>query len=181
MPPEADSDSTTSPTGSESTDVEVKTPRFHFRRYLVHRALFDEIDTKPAAAEGETRPSRVNVELAINASVNVSNEAAGAAVFLNVHVTPDPKWQPYRVEVTVSGVFVGENTTRQQFDQFCRLNAPVILFPYIRQIVHALTAEAQYGSVIMDPVNMQEMLSGSKWRESAKPAPEVEPSGPIGS
>lgn len=82
---------------------------------------------------------------------------------LAVTVTPDAKWQPYRLEVTVAGAFAGENVTSEQFDQFCRLAVPPILFPYVREIVHHVTMDAPYGAIKIDPINIAEMLNQTAW------------------
>lgn len=137
-------------------------PQFRLERFAVRRALFEEVERIPPP-EGERRPRRVTLNLQVNTSITMNPESMRAIVMLDVHVMPDLQWQPYRIEVKVSGGFVGENVTIQQFDQFCKIGVPPILFPYVREIVHRLTMDAVFGSVRIDPINIADLVSKSPW------------------
>ena len=89
-------------------------------------------------------------------------------------MTPDPKWHPYRIEVIVSGVFGSKDASPELFDQFCRSAAPSILFPYIRQIVHSVTADAIEGQLRLDPVNVQALVASALEQKDPTPGEQTD-------
>ena len=144
-------------------------PRFHFEGLGVSKALFEILPTEPAE-DGEQRPDRISVELQIGAAIHMNQDAKRAVVTLDIHVMPDRKWQPYRVQITIAGAFTAENATVEQLDQFCRLGVPPILFPYIREKVHHMTLDAPKGPVRLDPVNIAGMLNSTAWIRAETPS-----------
>jgi preprotein translocase subunit SecB len=139
-------------------------PRYYLERFQISRSVFETILREPIA-DGETRPPLVNVGVQMNANILSSTESMRAVVTLEAFIVPDRKWQPYRLEVTITGGFRGENMTAEQFDLFCKLSAPPILFPYIRETVHRQTMDAPFGPVKMDPLNVSQLLNNTPWSE----------------
>jgi preprotein translocase subunit SecB len=140
------------------------TPTFRFGRLMVRRASFEEVDRKPRS-DGEVRPNPLISSLDIAASILISNDGQQALVTLDVTVRPDLKWQPYRVQVVIAGLFHAQNATAEQFHQFCQRGVPPILFPYVRETVHRLTADGLHGPLRIDPINISELLNRSAWTE----------------
>lgn len=154
----------------EATDATEPVGQFKLDRLLVRKVVFEEIPLQPSA-EGEKRPPRVPLGLQFKAGIgSPEGDTRRAIVSLEVVVTPDPRWQPYRIGVTVAGIFSGEDVTEAEFDQFCRLGVPPILFPYVREIVHHLTADALFGPIHLDPVNLSVLLGS--WTSTEAPRPE---------
>lgn len=137
-------------------------PQFQFTGFAVNRALFEHVERVVPAA-GESKPQQVNQKLTVGASITNFGER-NAEIRLGLTVIPDPKWLPYKVEVEVLGRFALINGTPEVFSQFCRLTAPPILFPYIREVVHRLTMDGRYGPVRLDPINVQGLLNSSEWQ-----------------
>lgn len=136
--------------------------RFAFQRLIVRRALFELVERAPIA-EGEARPATIDASLQIAANIQINPETLQSVLTLDVKVLPDLKWQPYRLELLISGIFVGEMGTVEVLAEFTRLSAPAILFPYVREAVHRMTMDAPYGQVRLNPINIQEMLNRLPW------------------
>ena len=68
----------------------------------------------------------------------------------------------------MSGLFSAENATVEVFAQFCRNSVPPILFPYVREIVHRSTMDAQYGTIKIGPINIQDLISRSVWESETE-------------
>lgn len=145
----------------------------------VRKVLFQEHPKQPAE-EGEKRPPRVGVNLEFQVGVQsgkATDHEHRAVVTLVVKVHLDPKWQPYELEVVIAGAFAGIGLNEQQFDQFCRLSVPSILFPYVRQLVHNITTDANFGPVRIDPVNLVQLAAQSEWStETTVPSEPSQPS-----
>ncbi len=149
--------------------------RFRLEKLAVRRAIFEEVP-RQLGEPGDEPPQQRVVKLEITAQIEMNADALKAIVSLDVTVTPDPKWQPYRIRVTISGEFAGENVTLEVFEQFCRVAVPPILFPYVRQLVHSMTTDGAYGVVRVDPVNLIELLARSTWGSATSAS--TEPSQP---
>ncbi len=137
---------------------------FLFERYVVRRVLFGEVE-RQKRAEDETRPHPVGIAITIGGAMQMNPAALRAVVTLDVTIEPDPKWQPYRIEIAVAGAFLGQNVSYEQFDAFCRNGVPVILFPYVREIAYTVSRDGKYGPIRLDPINIGELASKAEWAE----------------
>lgn len=142
---------------------------FSFDRLLVRKALFEQIERTPSQ-EGEKKPSTLEATLDLALSVQLNATRRDGQVTLATVIHPDLKWQPYRLEVTVSGVFGTSDASPELFDEFCRRAVPTILFPYVRQIVHMLTVDAAYGVVRINPINIQQLMANNWQRVESDPS-----------
>ena len=137
-------------------------PTFRFLRLVVHRQLFEQI-ARQTPAKGETRPRSLDSEIQIGARIGLDADANQAALRLDITILPNLKWQPYKIEVGVSGVFAGEGATTDQLVEFSKAVAPPILFPYVREMVHRMTMDGIGGPVKLDPINIQDMINRTPW------------------
>lgn len=141
-----------------SGNVSVK---FELAQFAVTRSIFELIG-HPARPD-EPRPATVEIGLEVGASAQLMADNTGAFVTLQTKIIPDQQWQPYRLEVTVAAAFRSSDSTQEQLLTFCRVAAPSILFPYIREIVHRLTMDAPHGIVRLNPLNIAAMLDETEW------------------
>jgi preprotein translocase subunit SecB len=137
-------------------------PQFEFAAFALNKVLFEHIPrVKPG--KDETEPTAVNSNITIGAAIRLIGDRR-AEVSMGMTVVPDPKWKPYKIELEVLGRFQASNGTREQFLQFCQLAVPPILFPYMREIVHRLTADGKHGPLRLNPINVQSMLNQTEWQ-----------------
>ena len=142
--------------------TESQLTQFQFTGFAVNRAVFEHVK-RVQPEPGEAKPSELNHNLVVGASISAIGENK-AEIHLGMTVQPDPKWMPYKVEVEVIGHFSMVTGTADMFDKFCRLVAPPILFPYIREAIHRLTMDGRYGAVRLNPINMQALLNRTEWQ-----------------
>ena len=146
---------------------------FFFDRLIVQRAIFEELP-RAAGAEGEQRPAQLEGRLNLTLNIaQVENQPQGL-VTLVVIVEPDLKWQPYRIEVAVAGLFRSDRHDPALFDEFCKRAVPSILFPYARQVIHNLTTDAAFGVVRVNPINLQTLLA-TNWKKTDAATNEPKP------
>jgi preprotein translocase subunit SecB len=144
-------------------------PRFLLRGFFVRSVRFEEVQIV-VGADGESRPERIPVNMQIETHI-VPSDPLSANVTMAVRLEPDARWQAYKVEVVVTGVFAGDNVSPELFNQFCKTSVPTILFPYVREIVHSVTKDALMGALRVDPVNVAGLVNKSPWVEHMPPPP----------
>lgn len=140
-------------------ETRLETAAFSFQRFIVRKAVFDEIQgVTPDPQDRSGTP--FSGPVTFNISRRIDRDPLRGVVTVNVVIEPDPSRQPYKLEVTVSGVFASDTASIELFDLFCKTTVPIILFPYIRHIVHMLTADAAYGPIRLHPINLGPALAG---------------------
>lgn len=117
---------------------------FQFKGYKIHRSLIEIIDS---TAE------KLTVNFEPKGTINNSDNTF--LLNLNVHIFDNDK------NVNIEVDFLGEYTFTEKddnFKSFLYINAPAILFPYIRSYITALTALSGISPIILPTMN----LSGLK-------------------
>ena len=66
------------------------------------------------------------------------------------------------IEVQSEGEFVYKNLTDERLNQFLYLNAPAILFPYIRSYITSLTALSGVSPVVLPTLNLSSLKDDLK-------------------
>lgn len=119
------------------------------------------------------RPPKLNVNVEVAASVKLFANLNGAFVELDVKCIPDQEWQPYKLEVKIAAVFQAQGGTSDELLNFCRVAAPSILFPYVRETIHRMTMDAPAGIVRLDPMNISSLLNQTDWQVSQVSDPDA--------
>lgn len=128
---------------------------FGFAGLIVSRLLFQELP-KAELGEGESPSHALNA--AVNLGYGIDESGSRAEVRFAISMDPDPREKPYHIELEVVGQFTQKTGSLDAFKAFCHLNAPTILFPYVREIVHRVTQDARYGPIRMDPINISRII-----------------------
>ena len=131
-------------------------PQFVFRNYWVDGVTFETGEKRDESASGTAEADGVAYKIVFHLGAGINDELLRAQITMTVSLEGDPRSQPYKIEVKVTGQFEAtEGTaTKEQFRAFCHTNVPVILFPYVREIIHRTTAEGRYGRVRLNPINI---------------------------
>ena len=59
----------------------------------------------------------------------------------------------FSVKIKMIGVFEKQGQTDLSIDDFARINAPAIIYPYIREHLSSLTTKAAVGTILLAPYN----------------------------
>ena len=59
----------------------------------------------------------------------------------------------FSVKIKMIGVFEKHGETDLSIDDFARINAPAIIYPYIREHLSSLTTKAAVGTILLAPYN----------------------------
>ena len=148
--------------------------QYSFQAVATRRILFQEVEVPPGGLAVLTEGEKINTNMEMELSVSPIEEGKRAHVQLSLKVDPDPKYQPYHIEVSIAGVFATQVPIGEaEFLRFCQVNAPVILWPYARELVNRVTADAIRGPVRLDPVNLAAAFAQQSGVVAA--SPEVQP------
>ena len=98
--------------------------------------------------------------------VNVSEvKDSKFGVFLTVtHTVKFIGTELLNIEVVYSGSYEitnGEPST-EEFERFSHINAPAIIFPFVREVIASLTSKAMLGAILIQPVNFVQLYKDSK-------------------
>lgn len=159
-------------------------PAFSFHGIRLRKASFSEVPG--AEVSQEPKPSSIEANIQMSAHMRTTQEPPfRAEVTLTLSIAPDPKWQPYVVEVVITGMVAAQTEMPfSAFDEFCRRGVPTILFPYARHIIHSLTVDGVGGAVHLQPLNIAKSLEAG-WRQNptshellpeSEVAPDINPS-----
>lgn len=101
-------------------------------------------------------------------NINISNSDLKSdkfAIYLDVNflILYDNK-KVVEISTTYSGNFDKSNTVidDQTLDSFVQINAPAIIFPFIREEIAIFTSKAGIGTVLLQPVNFVELNKNKK-------------------
>ncbi|MDE6291770.1 MAG: protein-export chaperone SecB [Muribaculaceae bacterium] len=133
---------------------QAKNANFRFVSYLIKDlslSLKDFVST-----------DEISLNLELNATVPSNGEDLQPQ--LEIVVDMQDKVGDFSLKMRIVGSFeADENVESQQLNAFIALNAPAILFPYIRAFISSITAQAGIQPIIIPTVNLyglgQELLS----------------------
>jgi len=100
--------------------------------------------------------------LDLNIAKNFENDQFG--VFLTVHLKQEFEGKVLvEVKVTTIGVFKKTgDITQEALDAFCNVNAPAIIFPFVREIIANLSMKGGIQPIMIQPINFIELNKQEK-------------------
>jgi preprotein translocase subunit SecB len=84
--------------------------------------------------------------------------AADRHCFVIVIASP-AKPEPVSLEISIAGRFEQDlSAPNMGLDEFCRVNGPTLLMPFVRELVLNLTVRSRHGPVILPPINVVDLV-----------------------
>ena len=110
---------------------------------------------------------KTNDSIDFNLEINLNEDKSQSIVllkcFLKRESLEENKETQVEIEIEYVGVFaVQENAENMDLEKFSNTNAPAILFPYIRQMIHELTLKGSLPLVILPPLNILALFKDKK-------------------
>ena len=93
-----------------------------------------------------------NVTVGFNVKNNLDKEKRTLTTVLIGTLKTQTEPELFTLEVTVEGVFEGDNN--EDLEKFSHVHAPAHLFPFIREIIANTTMRAGIPPVLLPPVNL---------------------------
>lgn len=111
--------------------------------------------------------------------VNVNARQAGPNVFESViefEANATSKVGAlYKLAVDYGGMFKLENMPTQSVEPFLLINAPALLFPFVRRLIADLTREGGFPPLMLDPIDFASLYMKRKQQEPNKVGNGVKP------
>lgn len=123
--------------------MEKETARFRFLDYRIIKSL---VELHPE--NGETS-SKLSVSLGVPENINIS----GNNITYPMNVSIQDENNVLNIEVNIVGNFEIDKDT-EDLQSFIEINAPAILFPYIRAHITTITSLSGIKPVILPTLNM---------------------------
>lgn len=110
-----------------------------------------------AARAPNAAPERVSAEVKLEGTINLRTEQTSGTplveLLLSASVRPDPSVRPVAIDVTLAALFsAGVDVSMRQLLQFVNEGGVRLLFPYLREVISAVSARGIYGPIFLDPV-----------------------------
>jgi len=121
-------------------------------RVILREVHYEELETSTVPS-----PLPPGQRMAVSTDVGAQLRifADGMEMFVHAEIAPDPKYQPFVIRASISGLF-GRNsqTSDEELLEFGTHAGIRILFPYIREIVSNVSSRGAFGPLWIDPINM---------------------------
>jgi preprotein translocase subunit SecB len=137
-----------------------------FGDFSILKLLFEEVTPPEESAGLNDEEFRSDVRLGLN----LRPDEKWGQVFLTLELHPLRKERPCHVEVAAVGLFtMAEGKFNlEQFEKFCIRQAPVIMWPYVREAAYRASFDARFGPVVVPLLNLQPVLLGWEREHAAK-------------
>ena len=108
---------------------------------------FERVSTITFDLEKVTRDSETSIDIQkiSEEQVLVTETLTFSQTFENI--------VEFSVKIKMIGVFEKQGETDLSIDDFARINAPAIIYPYIREHLSNLTTKAAVGTILLAPYN----------------------------
>lgn len=141
-----------------------------FEHVWVREATFIDCEGEQVA-----QPSQEIEGVGIQLEVKVSYSEQGDKAFVTIRASLEPPANK-RVFLKLAAAVEGSFTLRGAADRnvlegFATLQAPVLLLPYLRQVITTLTAQSRVGAMVLPPLNMVEITKAMQAQMSKEGSP----------
>ena len=107
------------------------------------RQLFDN--------PGQQQQPNLRVEVSVNIA-RMAEKVFESSIEFKAEATIDTG-VVYDLELAYAGLFQIDNMPEQMLEPFLLVNAPSLLFPYLRRLVQDLTREGGFPPLVLDPID----------------------------
>ncbi len=102
----------------------------------------------------------VPVDMGMDVKTALSQDKKTLTVVLSAALFQKTKVPPFKMKVSVEGVFVCNNT--KELKDFSKVHAPAHLMPFLRETIGTTTMKANMPPLLLPPFNVTEILKASK-------------------
>ena len=133
----------------------MKHSKFQFKGFKIERSLIERNQNKPS--------KQVAINFKPFGEINTEN----ASFQLNLGVKIEDKNKSFKIEIdAVANFYFEKETELSNLDNYFYVNAPAILFPYIRAYISTLTTLSGFEAINLPTLNMSKI--GKDLKENTK-------------
>jgi preprotein translocase subunit SecB len=132
-----------------------------FERVWVREATFLDVEGEHAPV-----PPQDIADVPIHLEVKVNYTAQGDRAYVMLRASLDPPTERrlfLKLSAAVEGAFLLRGPADlPRLQGFATTQAPVLLVPYLRQVITMLTAQSRVGAMVLPPLNMVEITKAMR-------------------
>lgn len=102
----------------------------------------------------------IPVDLALNIKDSFSRDKKNLTVILSAALFHKTKSAPFKMKVSIEGIFTGEN--HEELKKFAEVHAPAHLIPFLREVIGNTTMKANLPPLLLPPFNVSEIVKAAK-------------------
>ncbi len=127
---------------------------------LIHGISLIDSSFHREAIQNPNFEDNLNLQL----DMNIRDDKLHALVFLTAkldRINKETSNIEAKAEVKYLGIFSKSETSQMDMEQFCKVNAPAMLYPYIRNYIHEVFQKASLTPVLLPPINIHKTFNNN--------------------
>ncbi len=141
-----------------------------FERVWVREATFRDVQGDQAALPPQELEG-VGIQLDVKVAYSEKGDRAFVTVRASLESPPDKRFF-LDLAAAVEGAFaLRSGADPKLLRTFATVQAPVLLVPYLRQVITNLTAQSRVGAMLLPPLNMVEITKAMQAQTAQEGAP----------
>ncbi len=161
--------------GEQPAAKEEAAPRANIVAQYVKDISFENPNAPDSFKDLQGKSPRINID------VNVAGRKTGensheVELRISANADLDDK-SVFVVELVYAGLFAVENVPEEALEPFMLVHAPVMLFPFARQIIASATRDGGYPPLLLEPIDFPGLYRQQLLQRQAKAAEDSEDGG----
>lgn len=161
--------------GEQPATKEEATPRANIVAQYVKDISFENPNAPDSFKNLQGKSPRINID------VNVAGRKTGentheVELRISANADLDDK-SVFVIELVYAGLFSIENVPEEALEPFMLVQAPVMLFPFARQIIASATSDGGYPPLLLEPIDFPGLYRQQLLQRQAKAAGDKEDGG----
>lgn len=104
----------------------------------------------------------LDVDISLNANGKIDKSNKILIFKLETALFKNTKNKPFNIFIKAIGFFsVKDEADIPRLEEFSKINAPALIFPFVREIIADLTLKTGYQPLLLPPINIVALISKS--------------------
>ncbi len=134
------------------------------------KIIFEKINFE---ANPEFKHENINngldVDISLNAVAKIDESLNLLVLELETSVFKNTKNRPFYIFIKAIGFFSVKNKDDVSiFEEFSKVNAPAIIFPFVRETIADLTLKAGFSPLLLPPINIRALVARENKKKPVK-------------
>ena len=150
-------------------------PRANIVTQYVKDFSFENPNAPDSFKDLQGKSPRINIDINV-AGRKIGENSHEVELKISAKADLDDK-SVFVVELVYAGLFAVENLPEEALETFMLVQAPVMLFPFARQIIASATRDGGYPPLLLDPIDFPGLYRQQLLQRQAKAAEDSEDGG----
>ncbi|MHB1679963.1 MAG: protein-export chaperone SecB [bacterium] len=111
----------------------------------------------------------LDVDISLNANVNIDKSRKLLVLELETTIFKNTENRPFNIFIKAIGFFsVKDEADVPILEEFSKINAPDLMFPFVRETIADLTLKTGYPPLLLPPINIVALIGKSRNKSRGK-------------